>query len=199
MGGPFARSDRLNPGRMLPVAAVSAIIGALVWLLWALPISGSVRDAHPRALGESISVMLEPEERAGIWTDSAAAALETLECAATDERGRVLDLRRAPALSWDDVLWWATPRAGFEQVRAFTAQTAGAVEVRCVDLMGVYDGGFLIAGDGFGSGAIGLGRSGGNDFAVGTILVFCAVVCPLLAVLLLVLSAIGAVRRRAGR
>lgn len=192
-----ARPGRLNPRRMLPIAGITAVIGALVWLLWALPISSSVRDAHPRALGEPIAVTLEPGERAGIWTDSAAAALETLECTATDARGREIGLRRAPALSWDDALWWATPRTGFEQVRAFTAPSA--VEVRCVDRMGVYDGGFLIAGDSFGSGSIGLGRTGGNDFAVGTILVFCAVVCPLLAVFLLVLSAIGAVTRWAGR
>ncbi|WP_143469787.1 MULTISPECIES: hypothetical protein [unclassified Leucobacter] len=199
MRAPTARSDRMNPRRMLPIAAISAIIGTLVWLLWALPISGSVRDAHPQVLGEPIAVTLESGERAGIWTDSAAAALETLECTAIDERGGEIGLRRAPALSWDDALWWATPRSGFEQVRAFTAPSAGAVEVRCVDRMGVYGGGFLIAGDSFGSGSIGLGRTGGNDFAVGTILVFCAVVCPLLAAFLLVLSVIGAVTRRAGR
>lgn len=184
---------------MLPIAAIIAVIAALVWLLWAMPVIESVGAAEPRPFGATTTIALDAGERAGIWSDSAAAALETLECKATDERGREIGLRRAPALSWDDALWWATPRSGFEQVRAFTAPGDGPVQVRCLDRLGVYDDRFLVAGDSFGSGSIGLGRTGGNDFAVGTILVFCAVVCPLLAAFLLVLSAIGAVTRRAGR
>ncbi|UOQ56980.1 hypothetical protein MUN78_15135 [Leucobacter allii] len=42
----------------------------------------------------------------------------------------------------------------------------------------------------------GLGRLGTNGFAAGMILSSCAVVCPLLAILLAVMAAISALARR---
>ena len=189
----------MNPRRTLPVAIVSAVGAVLVWALWALPVADSLAGATPAALAEPVTVRLDAGARAGVWMDSPATAFETYECAVTDAAGAVVPMSRPPALEWSDVLWWASERPTFTQVLGFQAPKAGAYVVRCSERTGWYDGEILVAGDSFGDGSIGLGRNGGSDYAVGTILAFCAVVLPLLAALLLVASAVAAVVRASRR
>lgn len=168
----------------LGAAAVAAVAGALIWLLWVLPISASVEQAQSRPLGRTISVELEAGEGAGIWASGISPTLGTSECTVRGPGGDTATQGGAPSLNWDDTLWWMTPRQGFEQISRFTAAETGAHEVRCTDALDTYDGEFLLAGDAFGDGAVGLGRSGAAEFAVGTFLAFCAVVLPAFAILL---------------
>ena len=194
----FARTPRprqgrrlASPRRLLGFASLFVIIGALVWALWVVPINASVRDAQPQPVGTSSEVVLDTEASLGIWTDSVAADLGMLTCTMTDDGGNEVGARRPPALNWDDVLWWATARPRFAQIVAFVAPHEGSYTVSCSERISNYDGQFLVAGNSFGEDSIGLGRSGSNDFATGTILAYCAVVCPLLAVLLLIMAGIA--------
>lgn len=165
-------------------SALCACIGVLIWTLWVLPVAASVREADPVPLGRGETVELQRGERVGIWGSGVSAMLGTLECSVSDPDGSDLAQRKGPSLSWDDTLWWMTPKRGFEQHAQFTAAHEGAHSVTCTDSLDTYDGEFLVAGDAFGSGSIGLGRTGGNDFATGTMLAFGAVFCLPVAVLL---------------
>jgi hypothetical protein len=165
-------------------SALCAGIGILIWTLWVLPISASVAEAEASPLGQVETVELDAGERAGIWGSGISAMLGTLECTVSDPDGAELSQRGGPSLSWDDTLWWMTPKRGFEQQTQFTAMDEGAYTVTCDDSLDTYDGAFLVAGDAFGSGSVGLGRNGGSDFAVGSMLAFGAVFCLPVAVLL---------------
>lgn len=165
-------------------AAICAATGILIWSLWVLPIVRSIETAEDLAIGKTMAVDLDAGSRAGIWTSGISAALGTMDCTVIGPDGAARPQRSASAVSWDDVLWWMTPRPGFVQSAQFTAVDAGAHLVDCRDSLDTYDGRFLVAGDSIGDGSIGLGRSGSNDFAVGTLLALGAVMCPPLAVLL---------------
>ncbi|WP_217183435.1 hypothetical protein [Streptomyces sp. AC495_CC817] len=166
----------------LGAAAVCAVAAVLIWVLWALPVARSVGEAEPAAIGDTITVELA-EGPAGIWGSGRSPLLGTMECTVTGPSGERLAQSGPPSLTWDDTLWWLTPRPGFEQVTRFTAPAAGVYDVACTDALDTYDGSFLVAGDTFGTGTIGLGRTGSSDFAVGTVLAFSAVVLPLFAAL----------------
>lgn len=185
-----------SPRRLLVFALIFALAGAGIWGLWVLPVNASVREAKPYPIGSPVEMTLAAGDRVGIWSNSLAADLEVLECEVRDSAGAEVATLRSPALSWDDVLWWVTARSGFAQIRAFEA--AGDVEytVDCRDETGWYEGDFLLAADSFGGGSVGLGRSGSNDFATGTILAFCAVVCPLLFGLLAMMAVFSALSRK---
>lgn len=185
-----------SPRRLLVLALISAIVGAGIWWLWVLPVNASVRDATPQPIGSSVEVTLVAGDRVGIWANSVAADLEVLACEVSGPAGAEAAMLRAPSLSWDDAPWWVTARSGFAQIRAFEAGGDGEYSVHCRDETGWYEGEFLLASDSFGGGSVGLGRFGSNDFATGTILVFCAAVCPLLAGMLAVMAAISAVSRK---
>ncbi|KAA0961436.1 hypothetical protein FQ142_11515 [Microbacterium sp. ANT_H45B] len=176
--------DRLRSrDRMAFVAAaVCAVAGVLIWTLWVLPIVRSVEAAEDVPLGTTAVVDLEEGERVGIWASGISASLGTMECRAVGPDHDVRPQRGPSALSWDDVLWWMTPRTGFVQSSQFTAAESGAHRVTCRDSLDTYDGRFLVAGDSIGQGSIGLGRNGGVDFAQGTLLAAGAVMCPPLAV-----------------
>lgn len=161
-----------------------ALAGVLIWTLWVLPVAASVGEADAVPLGRSVQVELPAGDRLGIWGSGISAAFGTMTCTVTDPSGGVLPLRPGPSLSWDDTLWWMTPQRGFEQTRQFTTVDEGVHAVTCSDALDTYGGEFLVAGDAFGSGSIGLGRSGSSDFAVGTLLAFGAVVCPLIVLML---------------
>lgn len=192
-----ARGRRIaSPRRLVVLALISALAAAGIWGLWVLPVNASVREAKPHPIGAPVEVKLAAGERAGIWSNSMAADLEVLECEATDPEGADVAMRRAPALNWEDTLWWVTSRQGFTQVRGFEAELEGRYSVVCRDQTGWYDGEMLIVSDSFGGGSVGLGRLGSNGFAAGTILAFCAVVCPLLAGLLVVMAGFSAFSRR---
>lgn len=185
----------------LGAAAVALIAGILIWTLWVMPIAASVEEAEPNPLGRTVSVDLNEGERSGIWASGISAALGSTDCTAIAPDGAELPGRGAPSLTWDDTLWWMTPRRGFEQIVQFTASASGVHTVTCVDSLGTYDGDFLVAGDAFGGGEVGLGRTGSNGFALGTVLAFCAVVLPLFSVLLPVVIGLRIVftRRRSAR
>ncbi len=174
------RRDRLA----FATAAICAVTGILIWTLWVLPIARSIEAAEDAPIGETMAVDLDAGARVGIWTSGISAALGTMDCTVIGPDGSERPQRSASAVSWDDVLWWMTPRPGFVQSAQFTVVEAGTHLVDCRDSLDTYDGRFLIAGDSIGDGSIGLGRTGGNDFAVGTLLVLGAVMCPPLAVLL---------------
>lgn len=184
-------------------SAFCAVAALLIWTLWVLPIAASVRESDATPLDQSVTIALGAGERVGVWGAGISAMLGTMECAVIAPDGTELPQRGAPSLTWDDTLWWMTPKHGFEQRTQFTSVDAGTHSVTCTDSLDTYDGEFLVAGDSFGSGSIGLGRSGGSDFAVGTILAFTAVVCPLIVVLLpgviLVRRLVARNRRRRAR
>lgn len=165
-------------------AGVSAVVSVLIWTLWVFPIVRTVEVAEPVAIGSSTSIELATGETVGIWASGRSATFGTLECTVTAPDGGEVPQARGASLGWEDLLWWMTPRRGFEQRSQVTAIQAGAHLVRCVDSLDTYDGDFLVAGDSFGTGDIGLGRTGSNDFSIGAVLVFCAVLCPPLAVLI---------------
>ena len=195
---------RIHPATRLRSAMLAAVLGAiggtLIWVLWVLPIVASVDRADPRPLGDAIVVELGVDERAGVWSQGVSASLGTLDCVVTGPDGASVAQRGAPALDWSSTLWWMTPKPGFVQTSQFTASAAGAYEVRCADSLGIYDGAFLIAGDSFGGGSIGLGRGGGADYPVGTMLSFGAVFLPPFAVAVSIIVLIRvAVSRRALR
>lgn len=165
-------------------AAICAVTGILIWTLWVLPIVRSIDAAEDVVIGETMAVELDAGSRVGVWTSGISATLGTMDCTVIGPDGGERPQRGASAVSWDDVLWWMTPRPGFVQSSQFTAAEAGTHLVDCRDSLDTYDGRFLVAGDSIGDGSIGLGRTGGNDFAVGTLLALGAVMCPPLAVLL---------------
>ena len=195
---------RIHPATRLRSAMLAAVLGAiggtLIWVLWVLPVVASVDRADPRPLGDAIVVELGVDERAGVWSQGVSASLGTLDCVVTGPDGASVAQRGAPALDWSSTLWWMTPKPGFVQTSQFTASAAGAYEVRCADSLDIYDGAFLIAGDSFGGGSIGLGRGGGADYPVGTMLSFGAVFLPPFAVAVSIIVLIRvAVSRRALR
>lgn len=165
-------------------SALCACAGVLIWTLWVLPVASSVGDAEPLPLGQVAEVDLGEGERVGVWAGGRSAMLGTMQCTVVAPDGSELPQRRGPSLTWDDTLWWMTPRHGFEQRAQFTSIEAGVHTVTCTDALDTYDGEFLIAGDVFGSGSLGLGRNGGSDFAVGTLLAVGAVFCPMIVLLL---------------
>ena len=185
----------------LGAALVALLAGVLIWTLWVIPIASSVDEAEPSGLGSSVRVDLDEGERFGVWASGISAALGSTSCTVIAPDGAELPWRGAPSLTWDDTLWWMTPRHGFEQIVQFTASASGVHTVTCVDSLGTYDGDFLVAGDSFGGGEVGLGRTGSNGFALGTVLAFCAVVLPLFSVLLPVVIGLRIVftRRRSAR
>ncbi|PVE92263.1 hypothetical protein [Microbacterium sp. TPD7012] len=193
--------SHLRPAARLRLAVVAAVLGtvggALIWMLWVLPIVASVDRAEPHPLGDAIVVDLDADERAGIWAQGISANLGSLECVVVAPGGEPVAQRGAPALDWSSTLWWMTPKPGFEQTAQFTAPAAGPYEVRCADSLDIYDGAFLIAGDSFGGGSIGLGRGGGADYPIGTMLSFGAVFLPpfAVAVTIIVLIRVAASRR----
>lgn len=165
-------------------SALCACAGALIWALWVLPVAASVAEAEPLPLGRTAEIDLDAGERVGVWGGGISAMLGTMQCAVIGPDDAELAQRGGPSLSWDDTLWWMTPRHGFEQRTQITSVEAGTHTVTCTDALDTYDGEFLVAGDAFGSGSIGLGRNGGSDFAVGSLLALGAVFCPLIVVLL---------------
>jgi hypothetical protein len=171
-------------------------VGVLIWTLWVIPVAASVAAAQSVPLEHAEEIELDAGERVGIWGSGISAMLGTLECSVSGPGGTELSQRGGPSLSWDDTLWWMTPKRGFEQQTQFTAADEGVHTVTCSDSLATYDGEFLVAGDAFGSGSIGLGRTGGSDFAVGTALAFGAVFCLPVAMLLPVVILI---RRRVTR
>ncbi|MCK2036271.1 hypothetical protein KZC51_08985 [Microbacterium sp. SSW1-49] len=181
-----ARWGRLNDRDRLALGAAltSVVAGALIWLLWVLPVATSVDRAAAHPLGEPAIVELDAGQRVGIWGSGISANLGTMACTVNTAEGEDVATRGGPALVWSDTLWWMTPKWGFEQSVQFTALEAGMYRVSCADSLDTYDGEFLVAGDSFGGGSVGLGRHGGSDFAVGSVLAFGAVFCPLFAVLL---------------
>lgn len=191
-----AQTQRNKDQVALGAAAVALVAGVLIWLLWVLPIAGSLSEATPSPIGEPVGVELDAGERAGIWGSGLSVGFGTLDCAVTDPVGHEVSQRAAPSLTWDDTLWWTNPRPGFEQVSQIVAAEQGRYTVDCRDALGYYEGEILVAGDTFGSGSIGLGRSGSSDFAVGTVLAFCAVVCPLFGLLLPVVIGVRLLRDR---
>lgn len=182
--------------RLLPLTLVCALGSALVWLLWAHPIADSLNRAETHPLHTPLEVDLSAGDRIGIWTNSVAADLGTLECSVTGPGNRTQKLTGPPALEWSVVLWWASARPGFSQVAGFSAQDSAVYTVHCTERTGWYDGELLLASDSFGEGSIGLGRMGSADFAQGTILAYCAVVLPLLTVALGIMTLVAAVRGR---
>ncbi|WP_435743718.1 hypothetical protein [Microbacterium sp. PMB16] len=173
----------------------------LIWTLWVLPIAASVDAADSRPLGATFTVELEAGERVGVWSQGISASLGTTECTVTAPDDSRVAQRGAPALDWDDTLWWMTPKRGFAQMSQVTAATTGDHRIRCEDSLDTYDGAFLVAGDSFGGGSIGLGRGGGADYAVGTMLAFGAVFLPPFAVgvTIIVLVRTASARRSARR
>lgn len=196
-----ASAQRHKDQVAIGAAVVSAIAAALIWMLWVVPIATSVEHAEPQPIGTSRTVELDHGQAAGIWATGRAAWLGTAECMVLGPDGSEQPLTAGPSLNWEDTLWWMTPRAGFEQILRFASTSSGAYEVRCADRLDTYDGEFLVAGDSFGAGAIGLGRGGSSDFPVGSILAFCAVVLPLFSVLIVPVIALRRLRdrRRSGR
>nr|WP_201469317.1 hypothetical protein [Microbacterium hydrocarbonoxydans] len=168
----------------LAVAAACAVISVLIWSLWVLPIVRSIDEARSTPTGRTVAVELAEGETVGIWASGTSAALGTMTCSVVDSGGSELPQWGGPTLGWEDVLWWMSPRHGFAQQSQITSRAAGEHLVRCEDALGTYEGEFLVAADSFGSGAIGLGRNGGSEYPIGSILVYCAVICPLLAVLI---------------
>lgn len=192
---------RHTDGVALAAALIGAIAGALIWVLWVLPISRSVADAEPAPIGSVVEVDLDSGQRIGIWGTGRAIWLGSVECDVRAPDGSEVPTHGGPSLRWDDTLWWMTPRDGFEQFAVVTAVDSGVHTVRCRDSVETYDGEFLTAGDTFGGGDIGLGRTGSNDVAIGTIFAFSAVVLPLFCVLLVIVIAVRRLRdrRRAAR
>lgn len=178
-------------------AGACAVMAVLIWTLWVLPVASSVKAAEPVPIGAATTVRLEPGERAGIWGLGRSAILGTAVCAVTAPDGREITPRSGPSLDWADTLWWMTPRWGFEQFSQFTASEAGDHTVQCIDALDVYEGEFLVAGDAFGGGSIGLGRGGGAGFATGSLLAFGAVTSPLIAVLIVIVIPLRRLRDRA--
>jgi hypothetical protein len=179
-------------------SALCALAGVLIWTLWVTPIASSVGGADAVPIGRSVKIELSAGERVGVWGSGISAAFGTMECTVTAPDGIELPQRAGPSLSWDDTLWWMTPKRGFEQRTQFAAIDAGLHTVTCIDSLDTYEGEFLLAGDAFGNGSVGLGRNGGSDYAVGTLLALGAVFCPPMAVLLPVVIMIRrlATRRR---
>ncbi|KJL28461.1 hypothetical protein [Microbacterium oxydans] len=197
-----ARPTRFTDRDRIAVAGAvcCAVIGALIWILWVLPITASVDAASAQPIGSSpAAVQLDAGARVGIWGRGISPTLGTMSCAVTAPSGDAVGQHGGPSLTWSDTLWWMTPKWGFEQVSRFTAPTAGEYLVVCTDSLQTYDGEFLVAGDAFGAGDIGLGRTGGADFAIGSVLAFGAIVCPLVAVLLGIILGIRALRLVAAR
>lgn len=159
---------------------------ALIWMLWVLPVASSVADAAPVPLGEISVVDAAAGESVGVWASGPAALLGLAECTGTDAAGHDVPLFAGATPDWDDVLWWMTPRDGFRQVLRAVPAAPGEVEIVCVSAMDAYEGQFLLAGDSFGAGSVGLGRGGNVDYPVGTLLALGAVTLPLFSVLLLV-------------
>lgn len=179
-------------------AAIFAVGSLLIWTLWVLPIVRSVEAAQPVGIGSSTSIELADGQTVGIWARGRAATFGTMECAVTAPDGTAVPQVGGSSLSWDDVLWWMTPRPGFEQRSQFTAVDAGTHLVRCEDSLDTYDGSFLVAGDSFGAGDIGLGRTGSSDFSIGAVLVFCSVLLPPLAVMIPIVILLRRLLTRAG-
>ncbi len=190
-----ARRQRDKDHVALAAAAVSAVAAVLIWVLWVLPIARSVGDAAPASIGETITVDLDAGP-AGVWGSGASSAFGTVDCSVTSPDGDSLRMSGPPSFTWDDVLWWTAPRAGFAQLSRFTAPSAGTYEIACTDSLDTYGGEFLVAGDTFGGFSVGLGRTGASDFPVGSVLAFCAAVLPLFAVLLPIVIGLRRVRDR---
>lgn len=174
----------------LTTALLCAVGGVLIWVFWVFPVAASVDAADTHPMGEDALVELDAGERVGIWGRGISANLGTMTCTVTAPEGDGVATSSGPSLDWSDTLWWMTPKRGFEQSAQFTAADDGAHRVSCADSLDTYDGEFLIAGDSFGGGNIGLGRNGGSDFAIGSLLAFGAVFCPPVAVMLLVIIGI---------
>lgn len=180
----------------LATALLCAVGGVLIWVLWVLPVAASVDAADTHPMGEDARVELDAGERVGIWGRGISASLGTMTCIVAAPQGDDMATSIGPSLDWSDTLWWMTPKWGFERSAQFTAADAGAYRVSCADSLDTYDGEFLIAGDSFGGGSIGLGRNGGSDFAIGSLLAFGAVFCPPVAVMLLVIIGIRLARAK---
>lgn len=185
----------------LATALICAVGGVLIWVLWVFPVVASVDAADTHPMGERALVELDAGERVGVWGRGISANLGTMACTVTAPEGDGVATSSGPSLDWSDTLWWMTPKWGFEQSAQFTAADTGAYRVSCADSLDTYDGEFLIAGDSFGGGSIGLGRNGGSDYAIGSLLAFGAVFCPLVAVMLLVIVGVrlAVTRRRSSR
>lgn len=177
-------------------AALALVVGALIWVLWVLPIARSVGEATPTPIGVPVVVDLEAGERVGIWSSGLPASFGTMDCTVTSPEGAPVPQVGPPSLTWDDTLWWMTPRRGFEQLSQIVGASAGPHTIECSDSLDRYDGEVLVAGDAFGPESIGLGRTGSSDFAGGTLLAFGAVVCPPFAVLLPIVIGLRRLRDR---
>lgn len=171
--------------------------GALIWMLWVLPVASSVAAAAPVPLGETAAVEAAAGESVGVWASGPAALLGLTECAGTDAAGQDVPLRAGATPDWDDVLWWMTPRDGFRQVLRAVPAATGEVTIACASAMDAYDGDFLLAGDSFGAGSVGLGRGGNVDYPVGTLLALGAVTLPMFSVMLFVVLIVQTLRVRA--
>lgn len=180
----------------LAIAILCALASVLIWTLWVLPIAASVGSADARPIGRAATVELAAGESIGIWGRGVSANLGTMACVVTAPNGEEVRQGSGPSLDWSDTLWWMTPQWGFEQFSQVTASAAGDHQVRCRDSLDTYDGEFLVAGDSFGNGSVGLGRTGGSDFAVGSLLSFGAVFFPPVAVMLAIIVAIRGIRLR---
>lgn len=183
--------ERARRQLLWALAAGCLLAWALIWVGWVRPVAHSVERATPVELGQSLSVVLSANERAGIWASGASALLGTLRCTA-HAGTESLPLRRVKALGWEDTLWWFTPRQGFAQrwqVRAVGEKT-GPIVVRCADSLDRYGGAFLVAADTAGSGSVMRGVPMGTALALG------AVGLPLFVLFLVPTLIVQALRRR---
>lgn len=192
------------PGRkpvasMLWAAVIAALVSSVLWWVWAQPITVSVRDATVLSTGTDESIVVEAgTDVVGVWASGRAAAFGTLACFVDDEPAAGWP---GPSLSWDDTLWWASGRHGFEQDQQLTLDPTASHEVRCEDgFDGTYEAEYVVARDSFGSGMLGLGRTGAADFPVGSIMAVLTVAGPLLAIMFPFVALANAVsNRRAAR
>ncbi|PXA67133.1 hypothetical protein [Cryobacterium arcticum] len=171
---------------------------SVIWALWVVPVSASVAEARPTALGESID--LSGTDGSGVWATGSAALLGLVQCRAETVDGRTLATRAVPSPGWDDTLWWMTPRESYTPLFSVEDSDGVAASITCASRLADYEGDFLVADDVSGGGsAVGLGRGGNIDYPVGTLLALGAVMGPLFGVALTVTLILQGVRSRLRR
>lgn len=171
------------------------VASALIWALWAVPVSQSVAAAQPVPLGQTVE--LPAEGVTGVWASGAAPLLGLVECRAETTDGTPLRTWSVPSPGWDDTLWWMTHGDGFSPVQSVADAGGAAASVTCRSQIDTYDGEFLLAGDVTGAGGgVGLGRMGNIDYPTGTLLALGAVGLPLFAFLMTIVLLVQGLRAR---
>lgn len=176
-------------------AVASALATVLIWALWVLPISRSIESATPESIGSSVVYDVEKGKKVGIWTSGHSSWLGTVSCTVEGPDGGNPSVLNVRSLSWEDTLWWKTPRQSFEQTRWFTATSSGSHSIMCRDSLDTYEGEYLLGKSAAGGGQLGVGRSG-VTFAKSEILAMSAVFAPLLLILLIPIMTIQTLRAR---